>query len=365
MMDLKNFSLLHESVRPLWNSDNEYCGLVQGNIGLLLCYAQEYICSHQEKYKNKMYALVEELLNNTIRFFSLGYGLAGVGWVFNLIRQFELFDNLDDWLDDFELELEGYYYMKLQNGDLDYFRGASGILFYFLEKGNITKKMINAYINCLLERDRSICPSYYIEGDRTNINLGIPHGITGVILVLLLLKENGEKAVDSLINDLLNELLSYKRIDKSYHFPAIVSQKKELPSGLAWCYGDLMISYALLKAGILLNNNKYSQIVEPVLQSLIIREDCPKKLTLCHGYVSTALVFERMYKMTNISSLRRAGKKWQDKAVFEFTQRYKLYVLHKKYADYFENASLFYGFSGFLLSQNFVFKKECERAMLL
>lgn len=358
---LNDFRVLYDKL-PLQKKD-DFIGIVKGCTGTLLCCIQRYI--HSGENKGEIYTITNKIISQPVSFFSLGYGLAGLGWMINVLKKFNLFDNIDEWLNDFETELEKCYHLMLYNKDLDYFRGASGILFYFLKKDRLNKEIAKSYIDCLYEREKGIRPNYYIDRNKNNINLGTPHGITGVILILLLLKEQGENFVDSLLIDLLEELLSFKKSNDLYYFPGTVSDDDESLSYLTWCYGDLMATYAILKAGILLEKRKYLDIVYPMLIKLSFREDCPNNLTLCHGYTSLTLVFRKMFEITNNKLLYNSSLKWQKMAIKTFYANFENYQKNKVNVDYFENMSLFYGFPGFLLSFDRLFRKDCESILLL
>jgi lantibiotic biosynthesis protein len=345
--------------------ENNYRGIVKGSSGTLLCCVQRYLITREVRDRDEIYALVDKMTSLPVSQFSLGYGLAGFAWVISLIQKFDLFENVDEWLTDFESVLEKHYCLMLYKKDVDYFRGASGILFYFLERGLLNKGIVKSFIDCLYERESGICPSYYINRDKSNINLGTPHGITGIILILLRLKELGENMVDSLILELLEELLSLRRTDRSYNFPRTVFGKDESPSIVAWCYGDLMASYSILKAGLLFDKKKYIDLVYPILTDLAQREDCSNNLSLCHGYNSSSLVFRKMFELTNNKALHIASIKWQNIAMSTFQMKYEKYRNNQLNADYFEDESLFYGFSGFLLSFNGSFYRACEKSLLL
>lgn len=358
-----NANNLH--LKSLTIQSEDCSGIVHGISGVLMCTIQDFVNTKEIKSKNQIYDLIDELTSQPIDKLSFGYGLTGLAWIISISKKYNLFENIDAWLEEYNVVLEKYYYYMLYQKNLDYFKGASGILFYFLEAGYLRKKLVDAFLDCLQERENGIPPSYYIERNRSHINLGTPHGLNGVILILLRLKEHGEEATDTLIINLLDEFLSYKKDGYPYHFPGAVSEKEESGTGLAWCYGDLMASYALLKAGLLLHKEKYTNLAQPILTDLIHREDCSDKLVLCHGYTSTSMVLRKMHELTNNKSLLNASTKWQKLAIETFNYKYKMYQEKGLYSSYFENRSLFYGFSGILLSFGKIFYRECERSLLL
>lgn len=359
---LSNFDIIYDKLSPF--DKDGCCGIVKGYLGTLLCCVNLYLETKERKYQKEIYKQIDYLLDLPIKYFSLGYGLAGLAWVISLIKKFNFFDNAEEWLHGYNTILKKYYYLMLNSKDLDYFRGASGLLFYFLGRKSLPQTMISLFIDCLYERKQGIAPSYYIERNRSNINLGTPHGITGIVLILLLIKEKGNKYVDILLHELLNELLSFRRENCAYYFPGTVSEEGESESGLAWCYGDLMATYAILKAGLLLNNRKYTDLAQSIIKKLIIREDCSDKLVLCHGYTSTSMILGKMYVLTNNKALYTASIKWQKLSIEAFQLRLKNYQTNREHAEYFQNQSLFYGFPGILLSCSKTFKSDCESLLL-
>ena len=98
-------------------------------------------------------------------------------------------------------------------------------------------------------------------------------------------------------------------------FPSVMKRDEEkIDSGIAWCYGDLMASYALLKAGILLKHSYYREVGYQMLLQLNERTDYVKNdLCLCHGHSSLILIYKRIYELTCDKSFRQRHLFWQEK----------------------------------------------------
>jgi len=187
--------------------------------------------------------------------------------------------------------------------------------------------------------------------------LGVPHGITGIILILLSIKEKNivNLNFDSLIHYFVTKLFENENINNSeYYFaPTIRSDSNNYSrSVLAWCYGDLTSGYAIFKTGLLLNEEKYINIGLKILKDTTRRNDNhDEKLSLCHGYPSILCVYDELYRKTDDLVFYEAAKKWKvliyDELIDAFARKnYK----NKDIYSFCKNTSLFQGFPGLMLS---------------
>ncbi|MCC8145862.1 MAG: hypothetical protein LIO93_05360, partial [Bacteroidales bacterium] len=187
----------------------------------------------------------------------------------------------------------------------------------------------------------------------TEINLGVPHGITGILLLLLLIKEKNILNVDDQILKLAKLLLSFQRTDfDECSFPSkIVEGKEWMRSYISWCYGDLTTAYALLKTGILLDIKEYKELSLTILHKTIKREDYfHDSLVLCHGYVSNALIYNKIYELTQDKCFLNVTDNWKSLAKDLFEKQYNSFLERNEHNEFFEDSSLFYGFPGLFLA---------------
>ena len=337
-------------------------GIVNGNCGLMLLYAQLYSLTKNEYYLDELYKESDCAIGKCKGDYSLGYGLAGISWTISLLCQLQLFSDAEDWLLEADSLLEDAYFQKIREQNIDYYKGALGILFYFLNKEDYPSDKLDDCIAIFceyvskrhrredwMERKFDFKEREYYEA----INLGVPHGITGVLLLLLLIKEKRGANIDSLIETILELLLGFEneQTHDLCHFPS--AYRKDVTrhfSTIGWCYGDLMIGYAALKAGILLHNSKYVDWGMNILTESTYRDShYGENLVLCHGFTSLSHVYHSIYTKTGNKIFEVRSSHWRNKSLSLFEHRYQKYKKEGK-DSFFENPSLFFGVSGFFLS---------------
>jgi hypothetical protein len=110
-------------------------------IGLAICYLYLYTNEKKEKYLSELYELINLQIDNWNRAdnsyanLTFGYGLTSLAWTIELILSSTIhIDKIDDWIEDVDAILINQYNLMLQQYNFDYFKGATGLLFYFLTK---------------------------------------------------------------------------------------------------------------------------------------------------------------------------------------------------------------------------------------
>lgn len=264
---------LYKNRKPVFST-----GIVQGEAGLALCYFYLFKTTNKNCYFEKMHKILDNLIDHVKNDYSLGYGLTGLCWMVDLMKN-EI-EGSEGWLGDANNILLKKTDILLQQGNLDFFQGAVGMLFYFLTQNNTTT-YISLLENLLKIIDEKIRKNDWeiksFRGDKWvfEINLGVPHGMNGILLFLLLIKEKNILKVDEQILKLAELLLSYQRTnpEKCYFPSKIVEGNEWLDSCIGWCYGDLTVGYALLKTGVLFNIKEYENISLSILRNTIDRDD--------------------------------------------------------------------------------------------
>lgn len=331
-------------------------GFVSGSSGYLLCLYYLHKTTNNHRYREQLLQLIEGQLEQIDDKIDLSSGLSALCLVLYWIEQETL---ISEQLEDIDLLIEREYNLSLNKNDLDYFQGASGYMFYFMMTKRCKRidRLIAKYIqqvNENFEKNGWYTPFYLKDANATMaINMGTPHGVTGILLLLLIVFENGYRVVVSSIEKICDFLLE-NRFDKKGKsiFPSIIKRNGEkIDSGIAWCYGDLMASYAILKAGILLKDPYYKEVGYQMLLQLNKRTDYIKNdLCLCHGHSSLILIYKRIYELTCDKSFLQRHLFWQEKTKILFEAKITKYR-HGINSDLFlENLSLFTGFPGTFLS---------------
>jgi len=365
--------MIHSSIfaKELKNKLDNYqcntseCGIVIGDAGMILSLSKLYSYTQNDYYLDKMYDILDAVFEEEKYGLSLGYGISGLAWSISLISE-ELIENRDEWLIGIHQALETEYGLALEQGNLDYFKGATGLLFYFLNcpiKIDNINDIIESYLKAVQEKlsENDWFENLYDRNTglyRKELNLGTPHGLTGIILMLLTAKEKEFDVDECIFTSLFEIMLSYefKDREKTYcYYPSKVYEDgSRNKSGLAWCYGDLMIAYAMLKYGILYGNDYYTQYSKLILQDSLSKKALhSENLILCHGYPSLLLIYSKIYKITNDSIYNKASKQYEQQCKQAISDSYFEYRKNRVPHYFFDKSSLLIGYSGFILSALF------------
>lgn len=341
--------------------NNTYCGVIHGDSGVILMLSLLYNQTKSRCYLKKMYSILDNISINGNYDFTFGYGVSGLAWTISVVDH-NLFINKKSWFKYLNPEIECEYKRMIAQGNIDYFRGASGLLFYFLNIGykpNNINQLIELYVKVIDEKLYN--NGFYQLRLNSNkeyenvLNLGTPHGLCGVILLLLSIKEKGYIIDKKVLNALFDLLINHQFKDnKRYNcnFPSSVINDRDFStSGLAWCYGDIMIAYSMLKYGQLFDEPDYIRKANVILiDTLNVEKYHSQNLILCHGYTSLSIIYDEIYKKTNNEIFEKAAKKYVNKSLRSFVINYNKYKENGLSSYVFDDPSLFIGYSGFVLT---------------
>ncbi|MFN5073017.1 MAG: lanthionine synthetase LanC family protein [Cyclobacteriaceae bacterium] len=241
---------------------------------------------------------------------SLFNGISGLGWVLEHFRnigvlsQGDIFDTVSQIDALIESELKGE---QVTVHDLDLFYGIVGITVYLLEKNQSRAKS-----HLLTIAFQKICSTIELMNESTKIDLGMPHGLSGVIIILTKLLKFGfdEKLLLKNLSLCSGVILNSRLVsDELSLFPTETTSTK--PSRLAWCYGDLSILFALARANVHLRSETLNYQIHLLHQTCQLRKlDKSGVFTsnenidtgLCHGSLGIAYVLNKISQATNDST---------------------------------------------------------------
>jgi hypothetical protein len=154
-------------------------------------------------------------------------------------------------------------------------------------------------------------------------NLGLAHGIGGVIGFLAQAVELGHGRALPLLQGAVAWLLSHERQTASGSwFPAWVLKDHEgddlCHERLSWCYGTLGLSAALCGAGRRVGRKDWEaralgwarQCALAPVDNELTWDGC-----LCHGALGNAHIFNRFFQATGEPSFRQAALTWISRAM--------------------------------------------------
>lgn len=338
-----------------------YYGLVTGEVGFAYLCAQLYQNTGREHYFEWNQKCIKSLYakDSFTQNLSLGYGKAGTTWLLSRLQRMELLLDAESTIEcNIEILRKQCKQMILEN-DFDYFKGALGLLYSLYDMGRLDQELVSDFCTKIDEKYSANNPNrldykpvaFEDSKEIDSINLGVPHGLNGLVLFILMLKEDGFQNTDSSIKILLDLFLFvYKnKIKGASSFPTFIhrNDNRSSRSSLSWCYGDLYIIYAFKKGGLLLREPKYENFAAELLSNTIHRRDFrPDNLTVCHGVNSIAFSFQKLYDLFKTPALKQVSEMWQKQSLSVLNSLYKNFEELDTHNDIFDDPSFINGFPG-------------------
>jgi lantibiotic modifying enzyme len=161
---------------------------------------------------------------------------------------------------------------------------------------------------------REIAPDGYI-------NLGLAHGMPGIIAILARYLAAGVDVRRSrtLLDGAVAYMLSVAEPTVGSRYRAwLPSRHSDGPSRVAWCYGDLGVSVALLSAAIATGRDDWRASALELAHGMAARPFESSQVIdagLCHGAAGVAHLFNRMAQATGNAELARAADTWFDRTI--------------------------------------------------
>lgn len=363
---------------------------LSGNIGLhggtsgvalFLTYYDHLILGKQEISK-KICDILEfniNWINSGKKIHTICRGFSGFGWTCEHLVKMGILDNDDiDFLNELDPILYKQMIYDVRHNNYEFLHGAIGTGLYFLSRFEKNKEsaiylerliteLENTGISCENNTIKWISTLNFETGQK-GCDISMSHGMSGLVAFLIKLFLLGfevgrvKKLLVGVINYILKQV-TYKEGNLSY-FP---THSKEgnygLPfSRLAWCYGDLSIAHALLRASIVMNDNELGNIALKILFHSCNRLDLQSNgvydTGLCHGTSGIAHIFWNLYLNTHIQKFKDVSAYWihQTTQMMEiYSDRFNLKSYKTgEYGKYANSVSLLEGLAGVglaLLSQ--------------
>jgi len=310
-------------------------GFLAGRAGQLLflwCAARRVPASVSTA---KLEALLDDLSPNMNALYpmSFGYGLSGIAWLYEFI--------LDDteYQADFnantDIALCDYVMSVTVSDEYEYVLGLNGIAAYAARRVRhgqgyeLVDKLVDKIIGrahffdvneCSWPTQTSSTYCLIKASTEREFNLGLAHGVPGTLAALVALipaitdKSKRLNAMNTLRAG-CNWLLKAQQDPESFgsYFANLVGYPAK--SRLGWCYGDATIALTLFRAGLLLSEQRFTDVA--CKMSLHASSRNPNEAmihdtALCHGAAGLLLIFtllRRYYPHPNIDT---AVSQWRD-----------------------------------------------------
>lgn len=324
----------------LENLDGNQPGLLNGNGGQCLFFAYLNAYQQTDKYNDAIGQLLENsftaINDRELNATSFCTGISGVLWTIWFLNK-EGFADLDDYFEDIMPVLQTALENDSKISNFDFLHGATGLAFYLSHLSQHTKPLLETYLKNLGEKAEEDETTFKWLGQiksgdsmKDVYNLSLSHGITSIVIVLCALQELFPEQND--ISRRIKKAVHFIRLQKEIPataddslFPNYASTEKQENSRLSWCYGDLGIAFALLKAGQTLNDQSMVDEAVEIMLHNAQRRDLQKAFVadtgICHGTAGIAHMFNRFYHYAPRDEFKDAAMYWlkQTLAMASFT----------------------------------------------
>lgn len=335
--------------------NQKYVGLVNGKAGLFLCIDKLSHINKSIRLTKWRDRLLNTLLTTITNQFSLANGISGlcIALQFSSCKEV-LLGQLG--------QLHHILYEKcdllIGKKEYDYYNGASGILFYLILHSYVgIEPLLKKYCDSLCrDIQKQAFRSSIFSKEKTIVgtNIGTAHGITGYLLILLIVWEQGYKDIVSSTVEKLSEFLLNLRLKETGfpQFPSFIDiDNNKYKSAIAWCYGDLMAWYAIWKYANLAKDKLMLDMANKHLIEITERTDIRENsIILCHGLSSIYLVYRHLYKKTRNEQFLTYANKVHQQAI-NLLSNYSTYApTNEQVKKEVNNPSFFVGLPGCLMT---------------
>jgi lantibiotic biosynthesis protein len=319
-------------------------GIINGKESKLLYYYELFRATGKEVYKAKLYEVCREL-SPELRYapddtdYSLS-GLAGILWLFCQLRE-DGFDTGPSETDTALIneQLANRALLVMENHKPGYMEGGYGILYYLLlcvqtpavkeYAGRIIKKITDEFV----EGDiySSFKSNHNGSPDEQKIDLGMYHGLSGNLMVLLRACRMGYNRENALVEKLLKDgvkFILHHKMDIDYEdecysfFPPVVKKHSnflETSNALAWVNSDLNHILLLYEMHLLTGDGYYRDIADDIGLQTIARKQFDETLvdnsSFINGSSGIAMFYKKLSAYSNTREYLDAFHYWTERTI--------------------------------------------------
>ncbi len=333
-IDTYLYNSAHKMLSPVFNND----------LGIIVYFGLRYKHSKNIIFKEKAITLLDKFIEQFGDYdFHKGIltGFEGVFWSIAYLEECGIIENADDYLSDLEQELLTSIIYDIKSDNFELYYGFTGKLQYFLNSKHLSNEIIVTLINSAiaslwnskLEYEGQF---YWLDPERLKehevVDLGIAHGIVGVLTFLTRLKELNFKNdhISPLLTGILKTILNAPNIVKGdSFFPDIYSIKKEkqhlntFDSRLGFCTGDIPVAYGLYYYGVTFKDDFIIKKAQEITDRISSRDIANSHLLhladhdffdigFCHGISSICFILAKINTWYQNPSLNSRLQYWNN-----------------------------------------------------
>ncbi|HEY4242089.1 MAG TPA: lanthionine synthetase LanC family protein [Kofleriaceae bacterium] len=256
-----------------------------------------------------------ELLETTAVGASWFAGIAGIGAAFDVLGEREWCEQLDEPLAEF-LEVATPLVPRYDLGD-----GWLGVARYFAARPPtaLARRALARTIELMQAAAAPLGDGLAWREPDGRFDLGAAHGLAGAIDVLAELTAAQVPGAAELCAAAARALLG-QRLGPAHDGPLPTHAGEPVPARLAWCYGDLGASLALVAAGDALGDASLRDVgFDAAGWAASLAPDGPAHRVvdagLCHGAAGVGHLFQRLWYASKRDRFRDAARAWFERAV--------------------------------------------------
>ena len=276
-----------------------------------------------------------DMINNGFRVHTFYSGISGMAWTFeHLERHGFLEQGISSFLEDLEPYLLSCMERDFGMENYDFLHGGLGIGYYFISSQKKNHKAITLLLDCLegtAEKISKDCWKWISVLDRETkmkgYNISLSHGMSSIVASMVKLikmhPEFSERAKSILSNTVSYIMQQQLTQPAGSYFPSHSLENEDIfaarNSRLAWCYGDLGVTQALLQAADVLQDSNLAYAAEKILLYNCERKDLTKSGVLdagvCHGAAGIAHIFQKIYQKNRNITFQETANYWFEKTL--------------------------------------------------
>jgi lantibiotic modifying enzyme len=264
-------------------------------------------------------------------------GFSGVAWTLEHLRGRLFEDDGEDPGEEVATAMIDHLGLSPWRGHYDLISGLAGLGVYALERlprpgGRECVERCVARLAEIAERDADGATWHtgtelMIQRDidmfpQGNYNLGVAHGLPGVIPILAAACAAGVAAKEAreLLDGGVAWLLAHKLpagMGSTFGY-SYAPGAEPVASRLAWCYGDLGIAASLLVAARTVGEEAWEREAIAIARRAAARpveEAAIRDAGICHGAAGAAHLFNRIYQATGDEACRGAALHWLERTL--------------------------------------------------
>jgi lantibiotic modifying enzyme len=349
------------------------------DLGVVLFESTLYRYSNNEVYKQK--AL--ELMNQAIEVFPnrkmhTGFleGFESIFWVVDYLYKHGILAD-DSFIDDLKPHLLKSLGIDLKGNFFDALHGSINKLDLLFNSNKFKREEVINYMDLFIdslhenrvENEKGIFWYDSSSTEKDIVNLGLAHGISGILVFLTKIKNQGYEnpKMDYLIDGIIKSLTSFKNTNPyNCYFPSNYSENgSEAGSRLAWCNGDLGIAYAMLYCAENLKKTDLRKEAIEVINGLYHRRISNSEIdhfedyffldtAFCHGLSGITYTLAKINELLQNPLIEKRIDYWKRELLNNLSAQlsikgdiyYPMYKQDKERSYILDNCSMLAGLTG-------------------